>query len=371
MWHSESVGRLSRDARLLLVGLITQVDDDGRTRASSRGLASLLLPFDEINENQIDAWIEELEKENIFHRYVVDGATYGYLPNFNKHQKIDHPSKSKYPPPTDILANPREGSRILANPREPSRILAPDQGSGSGSGSSLERNGDVVRPEPGGLIQIDPDAPDEDPAKVFTPAPPSQPAPISDDDRWKYEIQQSDWAQDLKRKGAKIFAKNWVSWQGLIQRIPLEKILEALASLPATDRWPDRVEVAATPQKPGEIAEDVGKKLRSAVMKITSGHVECFLKNGDLAKMAENFGVIALIDLAQHAVKIRHNIDKDLARLWYSGRPSQFGGYDGYSPKKKLEKPRSPEEISAEIDLIAAGPTPQEPVAVVDAPAEA
>ena len=36
MWSSESVGRLSRYARLLLVELITQVDDEGRIRASSR-----------------------------------------------------------------------------------------------------------------------------------------------------------------------------------------------------------------------------------------------------------------------------------------------------------------------------------------------
>lgn len=125
MWSSESVGRLSRDARLLLVELITQVDDEGRIRASSRGLASLLYPFDDDAANMIDGWLTELEAEGMFVRYLADGATYGHLPKFKDHQKIDHPSKSKLPEFTESLANPREASRILA-PDQGSRIK--DQG---------------------------------------------------------------------------------------------------------------------------------------------------------------------------------------------------------------------------------------------------
>lgn len=121
MWSSESVGRLSRDARLLLVALITNVDDDGRIRASSRGLASLLYPFDADAAGKIDGWLMELQGEGMFVRYLADGSTYGYLPKFKSHQKIDHPSASKLPAFTDILANPREASRILA----------PDQDQGS------------------------------------------------------------------------------------------------------------------------------------------------------------------------------------------------------------------------------------------------
>lgn len=125
MWGSESIGRLSRDARLLFIGLITQVDDEGRIRASSRGLASLLLPFDDDVAGQVDGWLSELEAEGMFRRYMVDGSTYGEIPKFILHQKIDHPSASKLPAYRASLAIPREASRILA-PDQGSRIK--DQG---------------------------------------------------------------------------------------------------------------------------------------------------------------------------------------------------------------------------------------------------
>jgi len=79
----------------------------------------------------IDGWLAELEAEGMFIRYVADGSTYGHLPKFRSHQKIDHPTGSKLPAFTEPLANPREASRILA----------PDQGSGvdqDGSGSRIK-----------------------------------------------------------------------------------------------------------------------------------------------------------------------------------------------------------------------------------------
>jgi hypothetical protein len=45
--ESESVGKLSREARLLFILLWTFVDDAGRARASSRLLTSRLYPYDD------------------------------------------------------------------------------------------------------------------------------------------------------------------------------------------------------------------------------------------------------------------------------------------------------------------------------------
>jgi hypothetical protein len=117
--QSETIGRLSRDARLLFIMLWTVVDDFGRTRAASRMLASLLFPYDDDAGPLIDGWLEELEREECVRRYQVDGASYLYIPNWLKHQKIDHAAKkSNHPPPPEF-----------ASPREPSRALAPDLGS--------------------------------------------------------------------------------------------------------------------------------------------------------------------------------------------------------------------------------------------------
>lgn len=109
--QSESVGRLSRDARLCFVMLWTIADDSGRLRGNSRMLASLLFPYDDDAGRLIGGWLRELEAENCIARYQVNGDTYIQICNWLTHQKIDKPSPSKLPPFD-------EASRILANPRE-------------------------------------------------------------------------------------------------------------------------------------------------------------------------------------------------------------------------------------------------------------
>lgn len=131
--QSESMGRVSRDARLSFIMLWTLADDSGRLRGNSRMLASLLYPYDEDARGLIDAWLFELEKEGCIDRYVVEGDSYIEIRNWLTHQKIDKPSKSKIPAFV-------EASRTFSKPRERS---SGDQGSGSedldqGSGSGSE-----------------------------------------------------------------------------------------------------------------------------------------------------------------------------------------------------------------------------------------
>jgi hypothetical protein len=96
-WESESLGRVSREARLLFIGLFSCCDDSGRTRASSRLLASRLYPYDTDAAPQIEGWLSELEGERCIRRYVVDGEQYLDIPKWLSHQKIDRPSASKIP----------------------------------------------------------------------------------------------------------------------------------------------------------------------------------------------------------------------------------------------------------------------------------
>jgi len=111
--QSESMGRVSREARLCFILVWTICDDSGRARASSRMLASLLYPYDEDAGKRIDGWLAELERENCIVRYEAEGNTYLEVRNWLNHQRIDKPSASKIPPF-------EEASRILANPREAS-----------------------------------------------------------------------------------------------------------------------------------------------------------------------------------------------------------------------------------------------------------
>lgn len=119
--QSESMGRVSRDARLLFVMLWPICDDHGRTRAASRMLASLLFPYDDDAPSLIDGWLAELQDEGCVRLYESDGSRYLEVCNWLKHQKIDKPSKPVFP---EFV----EESRILASPRESSLL---DQGSGT------------------------------------------------------------------------------------------------------------------------------------------------------------------------------------------------------------------------------------------------
>lgn len=106
-WESESLGKVSREARLLFIGLFSCCDDVGRARASSRLLASRLFPYDDDAFKKLPAWIAELERQGCIRIYQVGGETYLDIPKWLNHQKIDKPSASKLP----SFEDSREGSR--------------------------------------------------------------------------------------------------------------------------------------------------------------------------------------------------------------------------------------------------------------------
>ncbi|MBF8177676.1 hypothetical protein [Herminiimonas contaminans] len=111
--QSESMGNISRDARLTFILLWTLSDDEGRLRGNSRMLASLLFPYDDDVPSLIDGWMNELENEGCVTRYKIDGQSFVQIRNWLIHQKIDKPSKSKIPAFVDssiVLSNPLEVS---------------------------------------------------------------------------------------------------------------------------------------------------------------------------------------------------------------------------------------------------------------------
>lgn len=145
--QSESMGNVSRDARLTFIMLWTLADDEGRLRGNSRMLASLLFPYDDDAPSLIDTWLGELEKEQCIQRYKIEGQNYIQLCNWLNHQKIDHPSKSKIPP----FAKPRESSRKLV---VGSRIKgSKDQGE-EGKGRGEEGDKPPVGPAPDAVETI-------------------------------------------------------------------------------------------------------------------------------------------------------------------------------------------------------------------------
>jgi hypothetical protein len=129
--QSESMGRVSREARLCFILLWTLADDAGRLRGNGRMLASLLFPYDDDAKKLIEKWLDELHTERCITRYEVEGDKYIQINQWLVHQKIDKPSPSKIPP---YQLAPIEGSRGFAKARDDS---AADQGVDQGEEGNL------------------------------------------------------------------------------------------------------------------------------------------------------------------------------------------------------------------------------------------
>jgi len=80
-WGSESIGRLSRDSRLLFIALLSFADDSGRGRGVFPALSGQLFPYDTDAREKLPTWFSELEREGMVRRYKgPDGNTYYDIP---------------------------------------------------------------------------------------------------------------------------------------------------------------------------------------------------------------------------------------------------------------------------------------------------
>lgn len=120
--QSESVGKLSRDARLLFIQLWTIADDLGRARAAHRLLASQLYPYDDDALKKIGGWLSELDENGFIRLYTYENKQYLDIPSWSKHQRIDNAGKSQLP------EFRREPPRTAANFGEPPLDLGEDLG---------------------------------------------------------------------------------------------------------------------------------------------------------------------------------------------------------------------------------------------------
>jgi len=98
-WTDPGVASLRRDARLLVIGLISHADDEGRFLATATAIGGSVFPHDELPPKTIRTWRDEAAKAGIIEIYAVDGSEYGWFPNWLKHQKVYKPYPSALPAP--------------------------------------------------------------------------------------------------------------------------------------------------------------------------------------------------------------------------------------------------------------------------------
>lgn len=111
---SGDTAKLSRDARLFLLQLLTEADDEGRLIYSAKKLSGVLYPHDDdVTAPMVDGWVSECEARQMLQRYDVDGTKYLCITNFSKHQVINHKTASKLPAPPSLPEDSRSATVTL------------------------------------------------------------------------------------------------------------------------------------------------------------------------------------------------------------------------------------------------------------------
>jgi hypothetical protein len=130
IWTDERFIELSRDARLLLIGMISHADDEGRIVASAAALIGAIYPHDDVTVRQVERWRSEIADGGLVTVYQNGRGTYAAFPGWRKHQYIQKPSPSTLPAPDVGDHTPRGGT-----PAGPRRLPPSGSRSGRGSGS--------------------------------------------------------------------------------------------------------------------------------------------------------------------------------------------------------------------------------------------
>lgn len=127
----EELGACSDSAFRLFVGLMTLADDEGRQKANPALLAAEIWPYrEDMNAAAVTVLLGELEAAGLVQSYTVEGKQYCYLPGWEDHQRIDHPTASKCPAPTAENTVFAGSSETLGNSRESSENVCAGPGPG-------------------------------------------------------------------------------------------------------------------------------------------------------------------------------------------------------------------------------------------------
>jgi hypothetical protein len=113
IWMSEDVGKLNLFERLLLIGMFSNADDEGKGRANPPLIRSLIFPYDDIPIADIEAALEKIKQYIHIEIYEVDGSRYYKFSNWKKWQRVDKIQKSiiPEPPPNDSENDSKNDSK--------------------------------------------------------------------------------------------------------------------------------------------------------------------------------------------------------------------------------------------------------------------
>ncbi|WP_304455928.1 hypothetical protein [Nocardiopsis sp. YSL2] len=117
-WDDRKLARsVSRDGRLLYIGLWNHSDEHARVQGDARLIKGRVFPYeDDLDDEAVEELLEELAAAGRIVRYVADGDPYLFLPKLSKHQRLEAAKvPSRLPAPED--ADPPEPDSEPPAPR--------------------------------------------------------------------------------------------------------------------------------------------------------------------------------------------------------------------------------------------------------------
>lgn len=105
-WDDEKLATIPIEARLVFIGLWNHSDDYGVVKGNVIWLRNHVLPYeDSLSPHVFQSWLDDIEKIGCILSFSHNGEKYYYIKNFNVYQKVNRPSKQRYPkPPHNILS---------------------------------------------------------------------------------------------------------------------------------------------------------------------------------------------------------------------------------------------------------------------------
>jgi hypothetical protein len=136
LWTDEAFVSVSRDARLLFIGLLNECDDQGAFEWKPLQLRMRLCAADPVDVATVSAWLNELAGANLLRRYEVKGGNYGAVRNFREWQRPKKPN-AVHPMAPEL--------RTYAGPKA---VGSEPDGDERGAGGELSRQIPLVGSEP-------------------------------------------------------------------------------------------------------------------------------------------------------------------------------------------------------------------------------
>ncbi|MGW1405051.1 hypothetical protein [Streptomyces sp. NPDC002403] len=103
---SLTIADLTPEQRLTFIGLWTHVDDEGRCVDDARLIKAAVWPLDDRTAADVEADLRALTESSLIVRYTLTRKSYITVSGWREHQRINRPTKSRYPAPEQGEAAP-------------------------------------------------------------------------------------------------------------------------------------------------------------------------------------------------------------------------------------------------------------------------